>query len=268
MLHKGISISMQVHELSEFAQLLFTWIIPHLDDFGKLDGNAKVIKALVMPMSERPVQEFEDALQGMIDIGLIERYESPEGLVLSYPKFEKYQQGLNKRTKSKYADHSIPGDSMNFEEVPGNSQPTEKNETETNPTEIKKSELKEKFIADKKIPSKKTQEEVGGGNPTLDETPTVGKSSSTNRVFAERNPKTFEPKNSGEAMAKEVWEKLEPNNSWSFFSTYLKPIRKGLPPDLLYQFSSEISQDSTIKEPGKVMNKKIKDYFESKGISY
>lgn len=267
MLHKGISISMQVSQLTEFAQLLFTWIIPHLDDFGKLDGNAKVIKALVMPMSERPLQEFEEALQNMIDIGLIERYETPEGSVLSYPKFEKYQQGLNKRTKSKYIDNTIPGDSEKLLEVPGNSQPTEENETETNPTEINKSEPKEKIIADKKIPYKKTRDEVGGNTPPLDGKPAIS-GNSPKRAFAERNPKTFEPQNSGEAMAKEVWEKLEPNNSWSFFSTYLKPVRKGLPPDLLYQFCSEISQDSSVKEPGKVMNKKIKDYFESKGISY
>ena len=40
MLHKSISHSIQVNRLSPEARLLFTWMIPHADDEGRIKGEA------------------------------------------------------------------------------------------------------------------------------------------------------------------------------------------------------------------------------------
>lgn len=48
MLSKSISISEQANDLSDFAALLFTWMIPHADDWGILPGSARKVKALIV----------------------------------------------------------------------------------------------------------------------------------------------------------------------------------------------------------------------------
>lgn len=106
MVHKNISISVQVNSLSESAKLLFTWIIPHLDDFGRISGDPKVIKALVIPMSSQTTEEVESGLKEMEENGLIKRYEVTNQKVIQYPTFDKYQTGLKKRTNSKFPDSS------------------------------------------------------------------------------------------------------------------------------------------------------------------
>ena len=52
MLSKSISLSEQVHSLSDNAQLLFTWMIAHADDQGRLLGNPNNIKGRVVPLKK------------------------------------------------------------------------------------------------------------------------------------------------------------------------------------------------------------------------
>lgn len=51
MLHKKISVSIQVNNLSLPAKLLFTWLISHADDEGRLKGDILYVKATVVPMT-------------------------------------------------------------------------------------------------------------------------------------------------------------------------------------------------------------------------
>jgi len=84
------------------------------------------------------------------------------------------------------------------------------------------------------------------------------------REFRVIYPDQFEPSNSIELAAKEVWERLESNKPQAFMSTYLTAARKGLPEGLFYQFASEIEQDPNIKNSGAVFNKKVEDYLAQK----
>ena len=76
------------------------------------------------------------------------------------------------------------------------------------------------------------------------------------------NPKDFIPNNEGDAAAYEAWNQLEHNNPLAFTTTYYAAYKKGLPPGLFYQFTSEIKQSHSEK-PGAVFNRKVADYFES-----
>lgn len=110
-----ISLSEQVNDLSLHAALLFTWMIPHADDFGRMVGNARKVKALVVPMRDDFTSIMVDeCLKEMSYAHLIERYEVNGEFFLQFPEWEIHQSGLHKRTKSK-----LPGPS-NIE-IPGNS---------------------------------------------------------------------------------------------------------------------------------------------------
>lgn len=77
-------------------------------------------------------------------------------------------------------------------------------------------------------------------------------------------PKGFQPSNEGEAAALYAWENLEPNNLLAFSTTYYRAYKRGLPPSLFYQFTSEIKQDVSIKNRGAVFNSKLVGYLEQK----
>ncbi|OMF70474.1 DnaD domain-containing protein [Paenibacillus glucanolyticus] len=129
MLSKVISISEKVNTLPDlFDMLLFTWMIPHSDDFGRLTGSPAKVKALIVPMLSKSIADIDSSLARLHDNGLINWYEAEEEKVIQIESFDKHQQGLHKRTKSKFPD--FPGNSGNVQEIPSELNRTEQNGTE------------------------------------------------------------------------------------------------------------------------------------------
>ncbi|CAM2979607.1 DnaD domain protein [Paenibacillus taichungensis] len=150
MISKIISVSEKVNKLPDiFDMLLFTWMIPHTDDFGRLPGSPFKVKNLVVPSIKRIDEpEIEVALEHLQAAGLIHWYKVGEDRVVQIVNFEEHQQGLHKRTKSKFPDPPSD-DSETFPEVPGSSEdapkiPSELNRTEGKGTEENRSEEKRK----------------------------------------------------------------------------------------------------------------------------
>jgi len=134
MLSKIISVSERVNQLPDiFHMLLFTWMIPHSDDFGRLPGSPMKIKALVVPMLDKSAGDVAAALQAMHDSGLIVWYEVDGEKYIQINNFEAHQTGLHKRTRSKFPP--VPGTSGNFSEIPSEQNRTELNRTERKGTE-------------------------------------------------------------------------------------------------------------------------------------
>jgi hypothetical protein len=141
MISKVISISEKVNMLPDiFDMLLFTWIIPHTDDFGRLAGSPAKVKALVVPMLDKSLREVDESIQRLHDQGLILCYEVDGEKVIQIINFEKHQQGLHKRTRSKFPDPPnnsdndlyFPGNSRNFPTFPPEEKGRELNRTEKN----------------------------------------------------------------------------------------------------------------------------------------
>lgn len=134
MIAKSISISEQVNDLNDFTALLFSWMIPHADDWGVLPGSAKKIKALVIPLRQQTPEEVENALTEMERVGLIWRYEADGTKYIQFKTWETHQEGLHKRSKPKFPlfKDVFPGGSENFSEIPGNSRSIEPNLKEKN----------------------------------------------------------------------------------------------------------------------------------------
>lgn len=135
---KSISISEKVNSLPDvFDMLLFTWMITHTDDFGRLTGAPAKVKALVVPMLDKTVREVEQSLRKLHEENLIIWYEVNGEKVIQIVNFEKHQTGLHKRTKSKFPENplnktELPGTSGNFREIPSEGKGREENGIEEN----------------------------------------------------------------------------------------------------------------------------------------
>jgi len=113
MLSKSISVSKKVnrdlyqHLKAEgkdpcFGLLLFSWLIPHTDDFGRIDGDPYYIKHQIIPALPLTEDDIEVALNAMDEVGLIVWYNANGGKVIQIIDFDTHQKGLDKRTKSKF----------------------------------------------------------------------------------------------------------------------------------------------------------------------
>jgi len=125
MLSKTISLDEKVEALScDSARLLFTWLIAHLDVEGRMYGEARLVKSIVVPRRNYSLRTIEKYLNEMENLGLIQRYsinnsqelgtfqqqklnnsQTNQGKVcqnivknqyLFAPNFEKHQPGLRK----------------------------------------------------------------------------------------------------------------------------------------------------------------------------
>ncbi len=240
MLHKKISISTQVNRLSLPARLLYTWLIPHADDEGRLKGEPEYIKATVVPMTKWSFKNVGSYLNEIKQQRLIHYWEINNEWFIEFIKWNEYQ----KIRKDRLDPSKLPSflDSKD-NQLADNGQPQinhltpEDNITESNKVEENKSEYKENNIA--------------------------VKNTSKGREIIKVNPKTFSPLNEKDQAALEAWNKIEPNNPDSF-SFYLWAVKQEIPLSKIYEFTSEIKQDSSIENKGAVFNKKIASYLEGK----
>lgn len=122
----------------EFPQLLYALAVTHADDFGRQSGDAFTVKTRVFPSSLRAEDEFEAALVALEQGKLIIRYAADDETVMEILKFEEHQQGLHKRTSSKFPEPppTLPGGSGNPPGVPSELNLTEPKGTELNGTAL------------------------------------------------------------------------------------------------------------------------------------
>lgn len=96
-----------------FAQALYPLLVACSDDFGRQQADAFTVKHAVWSTAPEPEATFEAAMDAMQHVGLIERYQAKGGIYLQIVDFEAHQQGLHKRTDSKFPEPpEIPGDSL------------------------------------------------------------------------------------------------------------------------------------------------------------
>lgn len=77
-----ISVSGKIEELTrragEYAVILWTWMTPHLDDWGRMEGEPDVVFFTVTPrfaLLGRKPEDAEKALHAMHELGLITWYK-------------------------------------------------------------------------------------------------------------------------------------------------------------------------------------------------
>lgn len=237
MLHKKISVSVQVNRLTLPARLLFTWMIPHADDEGRMKGDPEFIRATVVPMVKWSFKKIREYLEEIKNKGLIYYWQENGEWFVEFIKWKEHQQ----IRKDRFSPSDLPSyPKKNDNQVTTTYQPADNQET-TQANVIKSNSIES---------NKSESNEIGNAD----------KSYKGNGLVV--HPRDFKPSCEGEVAAFEAWQKLEPTKPWSLGGTYLHAHRKGLPANLFYRFVSEIQQDNSIKKPGAVFNKKVEEYFE------
>lgn len=92
MLARRISQSKKVNRLSLKAQLVWTWIIPWLDDYGCYEADAEDIKTEVFPKNPNiTIKDISNALLEEQEIGLIKIFGANSKTYQKYNNFENFQ---------------------------------------------------------------------------------------------------------------------------------------------------------------------------------
>ena len=98
MIYWKISYSKQVSRVSLLAQLLFTWLIPNVDDLGRMEGDPEIIKGMIFPYHNKiTIFNVEAALQELSKEQLIVWYQVDENKYILLPNFAIYQKLRNDR---------------------------------------------------------------------------------------------------------------------------------------------------------------------------
>ena len=97
MISKSITTSLKLSRCkTDHARLLFTWMIPHADDKGRLQGDVNFIKGLIFPMLKHTIKRISKFLEDLSENNLIIWYGEKGGnikyiQVINFMKFQTLQ---------------------------------------------------------------------------------------------------------------------------------------------------------------------------------
>ena len=102
MVAKKITESKQITLLkTPWAKLMFTWMIPHADDYGRLHGEPEMIKAKIFPREHKSLQKIKEWRDELEKVGLIKIYTVDNQEYIQLINFSKYQTFKTDRPKKK-----------------------------------------------------------------------------------------------------------------------------------------------------------------------
>ncbi|MDB5258089.1 MAG: dnaD, partial [Chitinophagaceae bacterium] len=116
MLSKTISTSRKVNKLTDRAGLLYTWLIAHTDDYGRMEGDALSVRAKVVPMRNSTIDEVESDLV-ILEKDLIKRYTVKDEIFLELLNFDSFQTFRSDRPRrAEYPDElgQLPTDNQRY----------------------------------------------------------------------------------------------------------------------------------------------------------
>lgn len=91
MINRCISTSRKLYEVDDRSALIYTWLIPHTDAFGRMEGEAIIVMGSVVPLRGYTPEQVEESLQALEQAKLIERYEVDGKQYLEIVGFEENQ---------------------------------------------------------------------------------------------------------------------------------------------------------------------------------
>jgi len=94
MINTTIATDKRLADLPLEAELFFLKTIPHLDRDGLILGDASLLWARVCPRRPELLNQVADYVELWIASGLVQAYDTPDGIALFFLKFTKNQAGL------------------------------------------------------------------------------------------------------------------------------------------------------------------------------
>lgn len=110
MISRSISTSRKLARVDDRAALLFTWIQPHTDDYGRIEGDAMTVRAKVCPMRPYTDEDVDKSLADLALKGLILRYEVDGEQYIQVCGFEEHQ--TFKTDRPRKSEYPAPPEGM------------------------------------------------------------------------------------------------------------------------------------------------------------
>lgn len=143
MLARNVSLSKKLARVSVHSALLYSWIMPFTDDYGRFEAEPEIVKSQVVPRRK----DFDETivwecLKELHEIGLIVLYEIDGERYLWIPKFEDFQTfKTDRKRKAEYPAHTMdsiwkPEDSKRDGQCP-----TQEKLSESKLSEVKSPEI-------------------------------------------------------------------------------------------------------------------------------
>lgn len=105
MIERDISLNLKVADLSDGAALLFTWAIAHTDDYGVIHGDARRVKAEIVPLRDWTLAIIDGYLDEWVTAGVVRRYWYKGAPYILFVGFDGHQTGLEKRRRFRALPH-------------------------------------------------------------------------------------------------------------------------------------------------------------------
>ncbi len=235
MINKSISTSEQVNSLPLECQLLFTWMITHADDDGRMKGSAITVRGLVFPLKEFSVQEVEEMLQKLQEVGLIWRWSSDNTTYIEFPTWKKHQQ--------------IRSDRYHESELP--SYESYANQKDTNGIQDDNhDDTQYKVVEDNAVQGNEEKNILREWESEGEPTPSF----------------SYTPKSLSEHAALRAWNTFDKEHPELLESRYLPPARSGVKTTVLQTITNDLIKDHTITDKGKEFEKRVKQFMEKNSI--
>lgn len=157
---QSISNSRKVAEVSDQSALLFTWIQPHTDDYGRIEGGADDVLFSIVPRRGWTEEQVESYLKELWAVGLLKAYHENGKRYLEVYGFEEHQTFRSDRGRK--AKCPVPNEYDSQWYTKDNQR--EKTDSEVKLSKVKLSQAKSKRSVD-------TQEVSADATPVKEEKP-------------------------------------------------------------------------------------------------
>lgn len=123
-LKESICTSADVDRMDLFTEVFFYRLIVCCDDYGRMDGRTAILRAKLFPLKEGlRAEDIEAALQLLMELGCVARYQV-DGLPYLYlPAWEKHQRVRNLRAKYPPPPEDAPQSAADGGRLPPQSKP-------------------------------------------------------------------------------------------------------------------------------------------------
>lgn len=98
-LKESIRTSDSINELSWFEEVLFYRLMVSCDDYGRFDGRIPIIKGTCFPLKDITNKTIESALNKLVTVGIVGRYEVNGKPYLQLLAWESHQTVRAKKSK-------------------------------------------------------------------------------------------------------------------------------------------------------------------------
>ena len=98
-LKESICTSENIDDLSWFEEVVFYRLIVNCDDYGRMDGRSKILKARLFPLKSVTDKQISDAVQSLRTAGIVDLYFVDGKPFLQLRTWDKHQQTRAKKSK-------------------------------------------------------------------------------------------------------------------------------------------------------------------------